>query len=59
MGVNSIAPEMPKPALLIITSILPACEITASIARWQAFGSVTSVGMWYMPGFPASRRLSS
>ena len=44
-SVNSIAPEMPKPALLISMSMRPSRSKTASVAAFTAVPSVTSTLM--------------
>ena len=59
VGVNSMAPEMPKPALFTSTSIRPSRSITWEMAAFTISSLVMSVGIWCRPSTPSGRRLSS
>ena len=58
-SVNSAAPEMPKPALQISTSILSVCLEICSKAFLTDCSSETSAVTWTIPSSSFPRRLSS
>ena len=59
VSVNSIAPEMPKPALFTSTSMCPSAAMICAAASLTACWSVTSAEMWCRPSTPSARRDSS
>ena len=57
--VNSTAPEMPKPALLMSTSMWSSCFKISCTAAASVSSFVTSAMMCFMPGAPSARLDSS
>ena len=59
VSVNSTAPEMPNPALLMRISMRPFSAMTCATAAFTCSSSVISHFKWVMPGTSLSRRLNS